>query len=331
MSGCGGAPPPAPGPDSERSTGVADPAQPPGPRARPISGTLAAPQDPSAPWSFLVGGHLYGAPTTVSAVPSPTLLANIHMLRAEPDAFIVSLGDFVRALEPVMTVPTEEVFRFIDKPVFNAPGNHDWRPGRYEAMFGPSYGALRRGPALLVFINTELARWQIEGEQLEFLRDVTAWCERTPEVRHVFVFGHKVVFAAGRPDYAPLFDNCNGRDGWSGTSNFVTDVLPLVHRIAARASVHWFAGDVGVAWSGALFYAREPGHDVQWIATGLGATPRDHLIRVCVDTDDVRLEIVPLVAGATEAVGEPVGQDLRAYGPEFWAASIGSNSAARNR
>ncbi|MCA8944212.1 MAG: metallophosphoesterase [Planctomycetes bacterium] len=296
------------------------PEGPPGPRARSMTIPLeAAPE--STPFSFLFGGHLYGDPGVVSAVPSPTLIAQALAIRTGPDAFLVSGGDLVRAPRPEFLVATREVLRFLDKPVFHVPGNHDHHGEDYESVFGPRFGAFSRGPALFVLVDTEAVPWHFGSDQLAFLARQTEWALARAECEHVVFFSHRVVFAAEDPRYACLLRNCNGRDGFDGSSNYDEDVVPLLRRLVdAGKHVLWFAGDVGVSWSFSAFFDRHPDQGVVYVAAGLGSTPRDILVRVHVDRGaEPRCELVSLANGATVATGEPLDQPIEHYGPEFWS------------
>lgn len=291
----------------------------------------AVPTEPPGPsFSFLVGGHLYGDPGVMAAVPAPTFLAMLLPIRGGSDRFLVSLGDFVRAFEPEMLVPTLEVFTWLDRPVFNAPGNHDYRPGPYEERFGASFGALRCGNALLFVLNTELSPWSLRGPQLTALREAVETVGTDPSIDHLILCGHKVLFAAEEPRYRVLFEHCNGRDGWDGASNVQTEVVPMLAELAQRKNVVWFAGDVGVSWTLSLFYDRHPETGITCVATGLGSTRRDHLLRVAVGPGaEFQIEPVPLVAGAGIEQGQPVTGPLENYGVEAWRRHFADAAAGR--
>lgn len=289
----------------------------PGPRARSLTGAVPAPPGEHG-FSFLVGGHLYGNPGALSAVPSPTLLVQAHAIRNSPDQFLVSAGDFIRSFSPPMAVPTLELFRFMEKPVFNAPGNHDYLPGKYEEVFGPSFGSFEYGNALFVLLNTERQPWHFEREQIDMVRATADWVLRQSHIDHVFYFAHKVVFAVDEPRYASLLRNCNGRDGLQGTSNFATEVLPALRRVATDKRVLWFCGDLGVSWGFSLFYDRRPDDGITFLGCGLGSTESDCMLRVQVAGKSLHVDPVPMHEGATIKNGVRIDNDVATYGPDFW-------------
>ncbi len=288
----------------------------PGPRARSLTGAVPAPPGEHE-FSFLVGGHLYGNPGALSGVPSTTLLMQAHAIRNSPDQFIVSTGDFVRAFSPPMLVPTFELFRFMEKPVFNAPGNHDYMPGEYEELCGPSFGSFEYGNVLFVLLNTELQRWHFEREQIDMVKATADWVLRQSHIDHVFYFAHKVVFAVDEPRYASLLRNCNGRDGLEGTSNFSSEVLPSLRRVAEHKRVLWFCGDLGVHWGFSLFYDERP-DGITYLGCGLGSTESDCMLRLRVAGKSLHIDPVPMHKGATIKNGMRIDKDVAAYGPDFW-------------
>ena len=289
---------------------------PPTPRSNPILGKVAPPAAGES-FSFLVGGHLYGQPGIASSMPSPHLVARTAELARGGDAFLVSLGDMCRAFLDLALEPTLYVLEHLEMPVYNAPGNHDYAPPEaYEDRFGPSYGCLAHGSALFVLLNTELERWQIAAEQLEFLRRVAEFATEHDQVRQVFVFAHRVLFAADDPRYRIVFDHHNDVPGYPGTSNFAADVLPLLRELARDKRVVWFSGDVGVEDSMSLFWDRDPRTGITFVATGLGGTPHDCLVRVVVPRDgEVELSVVPLADG--------IEGPISGHGLERWRARFG--------
>jgi len=290
---------------------------PPGPRVRSVTGTTPTAPDGNS-FSFLAGGHLYGNPGALSAVPAATLLAQVHALRNSPDKFLVSSGDFIRAFMPAMVAPTGELLRFIEKPMFNAPGNHDYVAGDYEKAFGPSFGSFEYGSVLFVLLNSERQPWHFEQQQLDMVKATADWALQQPHIDHVFYFAHKVVFAVDEPRYASLLQNCNGRDGFNGTSNFAAEVLPTLRRVAKDKRVLWFCGDIGVSWSFNLFYDEHPEHNITYLGCGLGATESDCMLRVAVTGKTLKIEPVPMHVGATIKNGLRINKPVGHYGPAFW-------------
>ena len=274
---------------------------------------------------FLAAGHLYGAGSSRRILPAASFVDNIDRLRAEEPSFFVSLGDFIRGARKKAHLDAAlHFFDRLDTAVYNAVGNHDMAgEGRrkYEERFGPTFGGFRIGSSLFLVLDTELDPWNVRGEQLEFLAQCLERGARE-RIQNVFVFAHRVVFAAEDERYAVLFEHCNSRRRWPGTNNYAEEVLPLLEAFARNGDVYWFAGDVGVRWSYGLFYDHDERHGVHYIATGLGETPTDNVVRVTVTAGgDVELERIALTS-------EPL-PPLEECGPELWRAHFGEDDVTR--
>lgn len=283
---------------------------PPTPRAQPLVGTPVTVGDS---FSFLVGGHLYGFIPKRTNVPADTFVAAVDRLAAGPDAFFVSLGDFVYG--PPHLEPTAAFLTKLGMPFYNTPGNHDISDrARYAKLTPTAFGCFRAGPAVLVLLDTEQDKWRVSGPQLELLRNAVAWVDRHAGIEHLLVFAHKLVFACDRPRYAAVLAHVNGRDGLQpGRCNFQGEVLPLLAPLAHRKDVVWFGGDVGIVTSLPLLLDRDPESNVTFVAVGLGNLPRDSVLRVHVAKGaPLRFERVPL--GDPAQASEP----LAAYGVERW-------------
>jgi hypothetical protein len=281
----------------------------PGPPLIPLNGRPLAPGS-SGSWSFLVGGHLYGRPSPDPG-PSSTFVRALGDLRTIPDAFFVSLGDFVyQSLVPASALPSFGALSLMTVPVFNAPGNHDFaNRAAYVAWFGEGFGATRYRDALILVLNTELEPWSITKEQLAAVRRSLKWALEHEEIRQVFVFMHKVLFATADPRFEPLFQWCNARDGWTGASNFGRDVWPLLVDLARTRHVACFSGDFGASLNVCL--DRHPESGVVVVCTGLWDRPPDAFVRVSIDPK-----------GATDYALVPIGggelRPIREYSIEYW-------------
>jgi len=264
---------------------------------------------------FLVAGHLYGQPgLTGRGWIARNFRRSIPDLRARQPDFLVSLGDFVRSSDPISFDVSVGRLRKLHVPVFNTPGNHDVAGGRagYERRFGRTFGALRRGRNLLIFLDTERSPWNLDRVQVAFLERLLMLARPSAkaDIRNVFLFAHRVIFAASEPRYAPLLRHCNSRSGFSG-SNFQAEVAPLLSEFRRFAGVYWFSGDVGVSWSYGLFYDRHPDSGVVYCATGVGDTEHDNILSVRVDSEGaVEIEVIALGGAPLPA--------LTRCGPEFW-------------
>lgn len=90
-------------------------------------------------YSFLVGGHLYGAPAHRDSIfPSSSILAAVDMINSEKSTFFISLGDNYFFCTQVYVLSFIKSFALkLSMPLFAAVGNHD-KPS-FEENFGKTY------------------------------------------------------------------------------------------------------------------------------------------------------------------------------------------------
>ena len=243
-------------------------------------------------FSFLVAGHLYGAPGASAHGVAPTLVHAIPRLATGDDRWLLSLGDLVQDQQRLDAAVG--ILRGLAMPVLNAPGNHDWSTADYRTRFGDGYGCFAQGSALVIVLNTEIVPWHIADEQLVFFHRCLDWAAGRTVIRHVFVAGHRNLFAVEDPRYRVVFEHGNSQDRFTGRCNFQRELLPRLTSLARNRNVYWLSGDVGAPWSEALLVDRHPTSGIHFIATGLGGGERDHLLRVHVDGEVVGITVVPL-------------------------------------
>ena len=256
-------------------------------------------------FSFLAGGHLYGHPQAADEGLSPSLKGHLAEVRRPEDRFFISLGDLVYRPDGKSLRRAKEVLLRSGLPVFNAPGNHEWRRGVYAREVAEDYGCFTVGSNLMIVLNTEITPWFIQDRQLEMLRRAAEGVARGVGVERIFVFSHKVVWAVGEERYRKLFEHVNGHDAFHGVSNYSRDVKPLIEEMARRVPVVFLSGDVGMPWSRTLFFDRPGRGRPVFACVGLGNGPEDLLLRVRVLSDGaLRFEPVPLGAKAPRNVAE---------------------------
>ena len=266
-------------------------------------------------YSYLVGGHLYGAFTNSDSIfPAASLLRNLDSIKERAPEFFMSLGDIVR-------LPTENqlnAFRgsfldALDFPVLNAVGNHEMvSRERYLAAFpGPITYTFRHGSVQHVVIDTELDVGRISGEQLEFLLQVLRDAQNQSSISSVAIYGHKLIWLADREELKTVRKNLNGPNGYQDDKGFTTTVLPTLRALAEKKQVAWFAGDIGSAHSLPFFYEKDEQLDLVWIATGIGDTEQDSILQVDVaESGRLSFHTVGLDGLGTKS--------LESYDLEYW-------------
>lgn len=109
-----------------------------------------------------------------------------------------------------------------------------------------------------------------------------------------------------------VFEHLNSQKNYQ-PGYFRQSIEPMLTRVASRKPVVWFSGDVGVSWSLPTFYWRVPGQKLTYVATGLGDTANDAIIKVNVSSDG------QVAINAVSLTGAEV-LPIERYGPEYWSA-----------
>jgi hypothetical protein len=267
------------------------------------------------PFSFLVAGHLYGDPEKLS-MPAASFRGAIAPLAKSGSDMLICCGDTFRRSTPKCFDLTVEQLWHLPFPTFNAVGNHDVSNlNEYTDHFGNTYGAFAHAGCAFILLDTERSPWQIEGAQLEFLAKAVDNIMARDDIRAVFCFAHKLIFAH-RQKYFDVLLGSNALDSLSAPSRFVQDVLPLLSKAAKRTPLYWFGGDIGVQHTLSAFYDHDETTGITFAATGIGDLPRDSVIKVAVDDSDIRLSLVPLTVHGDDQLSE--------QGMEVWTSRIES-------
>lgn len=267
---------------------------------------------------FLIGGHLYGDSSgTVS--PAATFTAACPSLAAADVDLMICCGDTFRFSTQAAFDQVAAQLGPLPFPVFNAVGNHDVAiRSAYEARFGATYGAFVHAGCAFVLLDTELRPWEIEGDQLAFLRRALSEAGHDSEIRAVFCFGHKLVHCH-RQRYFEVLVGSNALDGLGGPNRFVRDVLPLLADVAKHKPVYWCGGDIGLSHTLHAMVDRDPESGVTFMATGIGDLPRDALLQVEVAGDTVSVRMRSLTGAPMSDVTD---QGLAKWRERFFPAGL---------
>jgi hypothetical protein len=310
------------------------------PPASPFNKRAVTAPDSGWSYTFLAGGHLYGAHENERSVfPAASLMGNLNRLNANPTMFFVATGDILRSSkDPAIIDAAQTAFSGFTTPLFNAPGNHDLDDrAAYEKVFGivgantffrlpgsaNQFGFFVRDDFYLIMDSEYLLEGQT-SQIMSFLdRELKRLKERPQTVRHVFVFSHRLLWALCIDDFAAADDLANeplkGKVDADSACLVVDRVLGLPH----TGETYWIAGDVGTHWSVPLLYGRDKSKKLTAIASGIGDTPEDALLKVTVSPEGkVTLGTLPL----TNANWNPV----ESYTLPYWdknQKSIGNSES----
>ena len=266
-------------------------------------------------YRFIVGGHLYGsARLKNSKFPSSSLLGNIENLKKKKAKFFVSLGDNYRTPSRYqMALFRKLVIDRLGLPFYIAPGNHDGANSKqYADEFGTSYFSFEIGSELFIFLNTEFPNGNIIGKQkIFFMRSINS-AAKNKNLKNIFIFTHKLIWATSRPRYKNVISNVNAKKQYED-SNFTTEILPKLKVVAKNKNVYWGSGDVGNPPSLGLFYQKDTTDGITYFATGIGDTEQDALLLVEIfDKGKVGFKVIPLANNETMLIQN--------YNLDFWDA-----------
>jgi len=259
----------------------------------PLNGQLLKQRGDRDPFRFIITGHLYGDPAK-SSMPADTLRSAASGLSRRDADFMIACGDTFRTATETCFDQTVDALQALQMPVFNAVGNHDVNPrAGYHARFGSTYGAFVHGGCAFILLDSEATAWEIADQQLAFLQRALQTAAGRADIRAVFCFAHKLVFAHQQRYFEVLLGS-NALDGLRGPNRFAIDILPALTQVAESKPVFWCGGDVGLAHTLATFYDRDEVSGVQFLATGLGDSARDAVVEVEIADDQVLLALIPL-------------------------------------
>lgn len=260
--------------------------------------------DSTTSYSFIVTGHFYGNQSNKTGFPCNTLLANLDWINKSNTQAIFCLGDMFGNVATDIENYEQSLFSKLNKPLFNAVGNHDLKDDIYQNHFGKTFYYFENNNDLHIILDTELDNGNIKGEQLDMLKqalDIT----KTNPINNVFIYAHRTLWAKHFDELNGLFeDNTQSVLG----NNFKTDVLPILNQIKQNAKVFWFSGSIGGNAPASFFYF--PKNDVTYIGTAIRGLKRDAVLVVEVVNGEVSFK-------TQSFTNQPLNK-LQDYNVGFW-------------
>lgn len=256
-------------------------------------------------YRFVISGHFYGDGTNKTGYPANTLLANLDWINGADFSMMVALGDMFLDVKNEIPKYKQSFFAKLHIPLFNAVGNHDLTGSVYQENFGETFFWFELNSDIHVILDSEMDNGDIKGDQLKMFEAINTVCSQKP-VNNVFVYAHRTLWKETYPELEPLFkDNTQSII----TTNFETDVLPVVSEISKKTNLFWFAGSLGDA-PASFFYFKDEPNRITYIATAIRALPRDAMLIVNVNQGVVSFETHSLTGQELEK--------LEYYNADFW-------------
>jgi hypothetical protein len=287
----------------------------------PLNGKVLEPPDTPQEYSFLCAGHVYGAHSP-SAYPAASFLANINKFNAMDVQFFVMLGDITqRCTESEIDIFNYTIGNSLKMPIFNARGNHDvGNRDLYSKHFGKTYFSFRYCSEWYIFLDTEINDGQVEGEQLEFLLNSLNETKHSDDIKNIFIFSHRLLWAIDNKPVDKIIPWVNGPSYHPKTAtSFKEYILPELFPLSNNKNIYLMSGDIGCEWSFPLFYEENPKHNITYIACGLGESRKDAIIKVDI-TRGGEVTFTPI-----SLTGEKL-EEIKHYDIDYWATYFGERN-----
>lgn len=267
-------------------------------------------------YSFLVAGHIYGHPEPRSVYPSGNVLANIDVINEMGVQFFISLGDNFRMSDfDNMNNFIESFGNKLSMPMFNSVGNHDVsdRGNHLKQFPGKTFYDYTIGSELMIVLDSELDESRISNEQLDYLRAVLSSKAQSYDIENIFVFSHKLIWAANLEKYSKVWDLSNGGVAIKD-NNFNQFIFSALTNIAAKKNVYWVSGDIGTRNnSPSIFFEKDADSHVTFIATGISNNRKDRIIKVnIIPNQEPIFELIPLGQ-------KGLSENIMDYGLSYWS------------
>ncbi|MFZ1694602.1 MAG: metallophosphoesterase [Flavobacteriales bacterium] len=276
----------------------------------PFNGLEVRPADSTGHYRILIGGHFHGESNNRSGYPAATLLANLDTINALGAHLFLSTGDLYMDARKDSARYAKALFSKLKVPFFNAPGNHDGKPGSTVEVLNPGGGNVigAYGPAKVVLLDLEEHDGTVVEDQLRAIQP-------SGFVSSVFIISHRPIWAEGDPQYSSLFkENTRSLTG----TNFHKEVYPVLEKIAEHAQVYWISGSLGGGAPSSIFF-QQHAPNITYIQCAIRDLPRDALLIADVGPDGVNWSALSLT-----------GQQLLApetYDAAWWRAQGGRSEA----
>jgi hypothetical protein len=268
--------------------------------------------DSTNKYSFIVTGHFYGNQSNQTGYPCNTLLANIDWINQSKAKAVFCLGDMFGNVATDIKKYEQSFFTKLNKPLFNAVGNHDLKNDIYQSHFGKTYYYFELNNDLHIILDTELDNGNIEGEQFKMLEEALK-VVNSKQINNVFIYAHRTLWAKHFDELNGLFeDNTQSVLG----NNFKSKVLPILNQINKQSKVYWFSGSIGGNAPASFFYF--PKNDITFIGTAIRGLQRDAVLMVEVVNGVVNFK--------TESFTNQTLKKIEDYNVDFWKNNSGKKN-----
>jgi hypothetical protein len=254
-------------------------------------------------YSFFVAGHAYGKPGEFedNIGVHPPFKKKLDYLKSDSIiAFGVLTGDMIENgnIDEEWDELDDDL-KYIGKKIYFAPGNHDvgtnYKREKFINRYGNTYVSFVHKEDLFITLDPNLDKWNISGEQLEWLKNVMSL--EAPKAQNIFVFFHQVLW--WEKDNAYKDFGLNSLSGRGNSINFWDEIYPLFE--STNKNVFMFAGDVGVRKDSYMYHKRDK---ITLIASGMGDYKKDNFLVVNVENDSIQFDLIALNGDNINSLGK---------------------------
>ena len=230
---------------------------------------------PGISYSFFVAGHVYGTPGRLNSGIYPLFKDKFDMINNDTTIqFGIFTGDIVKDGSKEEWEAVKNDINGLSMNVYFAMGNHDIDiKNIFLDRYGNTYYDFIYQDDIYFILDPNIDRWNISGEQLDFLKKELS--EIDPAVKNVFVFFHQLLWWSSDNQYKNVKPNSFA--GRADSINFWSTVEPLFRQLPCN--VIMFAGDVGATNSSAD-YMYDSYDNITLIASGMGEGIGDNFLVV---------------------------------------------------
>lgn len=269
-------------------------------------------------YSFIVSGHFYGGSSNLTGFPVNTILAHLDWVNESNSTMLMSLGDIF--MDVKNDIPNYETcfFQKLNIPLFNAVGNHDISSNIYQSNFGETFFYFQISNDIHIVLDTEINDGSIKDEQMIILNEVYELVKSNLDIKNVFVYTHRTIWARSYPELDLLFTT-NTQSVFG--NNYTKEVLPILALIQSKAQVHVFSGSLGDA--PASFFNFKSDDGINYIATAIRGLKRDAVLIVSSRDSKIGFNVKSLTNQGLNK--------FESYDLEFWTANIGKKKGYNYR
>jgi len=247
-------------------------------------------------YSFIVGGHAYGAHAGKNIGLHPPFLDQLIKNKDNTLAAVFLTGDIVNQSTSASWAQVANEFSDLGIASYYVMGNHDNNSLGHDVFkkkHGSTYYSLTISNELYIVLNSTESDRSISATQLQFLDGVLKNAESTG--KRVFIFFHEVIWNSNEK-YKLVRSNSRSRyDYMVDISNFWEKVYPMLIAYQTK-DFYLFTGDVGGNPDAiSAFYDRW--ENVTLLSSGMGEVRDENYIKVEVLPDTVMLSLIPLNEG----------------------------------